>query len=310
MIKNKILLKDYKNQRLALAVSGGVDSMAMLHLFNEFGVSFVVLTVDHGLREESGSEALYVKETCDTLSIKHVTLQWKHDGIYSNIHDKARDARYDLMTDWCKENNIDILCTAHHLDDRVEHFFIRVSRGAGLLGLLDHYEMDYKGIKVIRPLFDCSKSDLIDYLETRKIKWCEDKSNNDKKYLRTNIRKWLASMPKSLDPELFRKRVIGVKDNLKRAAFVINRLFDEVLRDDVEFFDDGNALIKSLPYDEEIAYMLISHILPIVSGENDPPRMSAMQILYDKMKAESFKRSTLCGCIIEKNKEGFFVKKE
>ena len=341
---HKLNLNIIRNQPVALAISGGPDSMAMLYMMHEKGQKFTALTVNHNLRPEALEEAKYVASICQKLEIQHVILNWEHDGVTSNVHDRARDARYGLMLDWCNAHNIKTLCTAHHMDDRVEHFFIRVSRGAGLLGLIDHEEMLYQyGITLARPMFAFTKQELLDYLHEHKIKYYEDKSNLDTKYLRTNIRKWLDSMPAELDPELFRRRVIGVKDNLARAAKVVNRLFEEEMKK-VEYRHPGlnpgsssftkkidaesdwapgqargdgscndttaTATIHTLPIDEEIAIMMLSHILPSISGESDPPRMESMKRLYDTLIENNTSKTTLCGCIIEKKKGKIVISKE
>jgi len=308
---SKLNLNILGNAHVALAVSGGPDSIAMLHMMHEKDVKFIVLTVNHNLRAESLGEAKHVASICKNLGIKHVILDWNHEGITSNIHDQARDARYSLMTDWCKAHNIKILCTAHHMDDRVEHFFVRVSRGAGLLGLIDHEAMLYNGVMIARPMFAFTKSELLEYLQIKGVKYCEDKSNLDSKYLRTNIRKWLDAMPLELAPELFRKRVIGVKENLARASKVIQRIFDEEMSKVI--FEGGGASLRatipSLPEDEEIAIMILSHILPQVSGQKDPPRMESLKKLYELLQNYTSK-TTLCGCIIEKKKNRIIVSKE
>lgn len=304
---SKLNLDIIKNQPLALAISGGPDSIAMLYMMHERGIKFVALTVNHNLRPESSEEARYVANICEELGVKHVTLEWQHDGVASNVHDKARDARYILMTNWCNGHDIKTLCTAHHMDDRLEHFFIRVSRGAGLLGLIDHEEMMYNGVTIARPMFAFTKQELLDYLHLKGVKYCEDKSNLDPKYLRTNIRKWLEAMPPELDPELFRKRVIGVKENLYRASRVIQRIFDEEM--DRVILEEGVATIHSLPQDEEIAIMMLSHILPQMSGQEDPPRMESLKKLYESLQNNTSK-TTLCGCIIEKKKDRITVSRE
>ena len=309
MMHSKLNFNIINSYPIALAVSGGADSMAMLYMMHENGLRLTAaLTVNHNLRPEAQEEAEYVASICAKLGVEHMTLQWEHEGVTSNVHDLARDARYQLMTDWCNANGVQTLCTAHHMDDRIEHFFIKVSRGAGLLGLIDHEEMLYNGVTIARPMFAFTKQELIDYLDERKIKYCEDKSNFDPKYLRTNIRKWLDAMPPELDSTLFKRRVIGVKENLARAAGVINRLFDEAMK--MVLFENDIARIDTFPVDEEIAIMMLAHILPKISGEKDSPRMESMKRLYESLVRNNTSKTTLCGCIIEKKSEVIYVRKE
>jgi tRNA(Ile)-lysidine synthetase-like protein len=347
----KLNLKIIHELPTALAVSGGPDSMAMLYMMHELNIQFTVLTVNHNLRPDALEEAEYVSSVCQKLGVPHVILEWQHDGVTSNVHDRARNARYGLMVDWCHKNNIKTLCTAHHMDDRMEHLFIRLYRGAGLLGLVDNEKMMYDGINITRPMFAFTKKELIDYLHEHQIKYCEDKSNSDPKYLRTNIRKWLDAMPPELELDLFRKRVISVKENLYRASRVINRIFEEEMQKVVveevcgtisrssrnlhskytgpsfyNFLDPGyfskknyemtkstfdlRITIPSLPQDKEIAIMMLSHILPQVSRQKDPPRMESMKRLYDRLVINNTSKTTLCGCIIEKRKGSIIISKE
>jgi tRNA(Ile)-lysidine synthase len=184
------LFKPYK--KIALAVSGGADSIAMLYMLYDWSIkakkTLVILSVNHNLRLEAKEECEYVSNLAKSLGLESVILEWKHDGIFSNVHKKAREARYELMTNWCKENGLDALCTAHHMDDRCENFFIRISQGAGILGLIDKEKITYNDVAIIRPIFNSKKADLVKYLEDKKIKFYYDISNQDKKYLRTNIR--------------------------------------------------------------------------------------------------------------------------
>jgi tRNA(Ile)-lysidine synthase len=90
---SKLNLNILGNEPIALAVSGGPDSMAMLHMLHEKGVKLIALTVNHNLRLEAIEEAQYVASICKELGYKHVILEWKHEGITSNVHDQARDAR-------------------------------------------------------------------------------------------------------------------------------------------------------------------------------------------------------------------------
>ena len=285
--------------KIALAVSGGPDSLAMLHALHAEGKNLVALTVDHNLREESKEEAEYVASLCESLGIEHHILTWEHYGIESNIHDQARKARYELMTNFCHQNNIEALCTAHHMDDRIEQFFIRIHQGAGLFGLIDKDHIIYNEVNVVRPLFSLRKKEILEYLQAHKIKYCEDKSNEDPKYLRANIRKWLELMPEELDPDLFAKRVISVKHNLERASELVKRIFDEELSK-VEFYEEGYAIIQSLPEDTEIAYMLLSKVLSIIGDAGDLIRLDSIERLYNSDSA----KDTLGGCVICRHPEG------
>lgn len=293
-----------KAKKIALAVSGGPDSIAMLYLMNEqiTHQKLVTLSVDHHLRDESRSECEYVSEISSKLGLEHHILDWKHGGINSNIHDQARKARYGLMTDFCHANQIDALCTAHHADDRIENFFIRIYQGAGLFGLIDKDHIVYNEIDVVRPLFHLRKTDLTQYLHNRQIKYYEDKSNQDPKYLRSNIRNWLAKMPEALDPELFAKRVISVKNNLERSSKLVKKIFDQEIDSFVNIYDTGCSIITAISEDREIAYLVLSKVLNLIGNSDELIRIKSLENLYNQMQ-KKIAKSTLGGCVIQHSLE-------
>ena len=102
---------------------------------SEFGNKIHVLIVDHKLRKESGKEALKVKEILRKRNIPSKILSWKGKVPKSNIQKKARDIRYTMLSNYCLKNKVKYLITAHHGDDQIENFFIRLVRGSGLAGL-------------------------------------------------------------------------------------------------------------------------------------------------------------------------------
>ena len=134
-----IIFKDIKDKSFALAVSGGSDSLCLAYFSKiyslEFGNKIHVLIVDHNLRKESNEEALKVKKILKKRRIKSVILRWKGKIPKSNIQKNARDLRYLLISKYCSKKNVKYLTTAHHGDDQIENFFIRLIRGSGLTGL-------------------------------------------------------------------------------------------------------------------------------------------------------------------------------
>ena len=120
-IKNKELLNCFeefnklKKTNIAVGVSGGIDSLSLLLLLNEWAKKYnsqiFAITVDHQLRAESTKEARYVHDICEKFNINHTILSWEHDNeSLSNIEANAREARYNLISKYCKENNIKYLC--------------------------------------------------------------------------------------------------------------------------------------------------------------------------------------------------------
>ena len=177
------------NKKIAVAVSGGADSTALLFVIKNYGLDVVALTVDHGLRPESKDEAQEIKKICTSLNIEHHTLNWSPSDNINKMQKAARDARYALMIKFCKTHHIKTLFLAHHQDDVLETFFIRMWQKSGLLGLACMSSLTEKdGIMLARPFLNTSKKDLIHYLKKQNIPYIEDPSNTNQKYLRAKAR--------------------------------------------------------------------------------------------------------------------------
>jgi tRNA(Ile)-lysidine synthase len=180
---------------LALAVSGGADSMALLRMAHEWAnenTTLVALTVHHGLRAEAAAEALQVGLWCKQLGILHVVLQWHHAEIRTGIQAKARAARYKLMSDWCLENGFSVLLTAHTADDQAETVVMRTARTKSAASLAGIWPVrDWNGIRVVRPVLHLRRQQLRDYLNRVGQGWVEDPSNSDEAFERVRVRRAL-----------------------------------------------------------------------------------------------------------------------
>ena len=156
----------YKNKKLVAAISGGPDSLALAGMLKileyEKKIQVYYVLVDHSIRKTSQNEAKKVKVLLKKYKISLKILKNKKK-IDRNIQSAAREIRYELLSDFCKKNNANYILTAHHRDDQVETFLIRLSRGSGVQGLsgMDLSSSLSKKIKIIRPLLDCKKENLI-----------------------------------------------------------------------------------------------------------------------------------------------------
>jgi tRNA(Ile)-lysidine synthase len=140
-------------RQVALALSGGIDSMALAMILKEKKVNFVALTVDHGMRKESAAEAKTITAQMKKLGIEHVILKVKTKPATSNKMEWARKERYALLLNYCTKQNIKKLYVAHHLDDQIETFFLNLERGSGLRGLSGmRATSKMQGVEIIRPL--------------------------------------------------------------------------------------------------------------------------------------------------------------
>ncbi|HSI19184.1 MAG TPA: tRNA lysidine(34) synthetase TilS [Sphingomonas sp.] len=186
---------------LALAVSGGADSMAMLALgHSAFPGRVIVATVDHGLRAAAADEAAMVASWCAAAGVPHATLAADRAIGPSDIQAGARAMRYDLLEAWATGAGATVLATAHHADDQAETFLMRAARGsgpAGLAGIRAHRTLG--GIGLVRPLLGWRRAALRALVEASGIPFVDDPSNVDERFERVRVRQLLAAEP-WLDP--------------------------------------------------------------------------------------------------------------
>jgi tRNA(Ile)-lysidine synthase len=169
-----------------LAFSGGVDSSALFHILLENGISFDMAIIDYNLREQSKDEVSYAKHLAKhfekSLFIGSVSMDKFSEG-------EARDVRYKFFRDLIDQNGYSNLITAHQLNDKLEWFFMQFSKGAGLLELTGMSEFEVRdGYRLLRPLIDVSKDELLEYLEEREIRYFIDSSNFDERFKRNYFR--------------------------------------------------------------------------------------------------------------------------
>ena len=184
--------------RVAVAVSGGADSLALALLMHKHCTVFA-LTVDHGLRAESGAEAQQVGKTLRRFGIAHHILEWQGDKPSGNIQAEARAARYRLLAEWCAANDVPVLATAHHMDDQAETLLLRLARGSGVYGLAGMPPSSpcagFETITLIRPLLDHPKAALKNWLDGEGVAWVEDPSNENMQFDRVKVRQLLQNPP-------------------------------------------------------------------------------------------------------------------
>jgi tRNA(Ile)-lysidine synthase len=311
-----ILNKNIKNKDFAIAVSGGSDSLCSAFFgkiySNEFGNKVHILIVDHKLRAESGKEAMKVKKILKTKNITGKVLSWNGLSPEKNIQRNAREIRYSLISNYCLKKRVKYLITAHHEDDQIENFFIRLIRGSGLTGLSSMaLNTKYnKYLKIIRPFLNFKKKDLkyvtLNYFKT----YIKDPSNKNEKFLRVRIRKYRRTMEKEgLDTQKITKTV----DNLFSANQALEFYKNKAIYKHVSFVSKSKCLINKQIFSEEageIIFKSFSDIFSLVSGTYYPPRSKKVINLIDRVKKSKFKKSTLGGCIIEKKDNFILISKE
>lgn len=192
------ILCDAVPPRLAVAVSGGPDSVALLHLATAAWPGRVTaLTVDHGLRAAAADEARRLGNCCAAAGIAHVLLRWEGPPPASGVQAAAREARYRLMTDWCTAAGVGVLMTAHHADDQAETLLMRLARGAGSAGLagIRRCRPLAPGVLLVRPLLDIRREALAAVAAASGWPIVTDPANADARHQRSAARALLAATP-------------------------------------------------------------------------------------------------------------------
>ncbi|UAK24909.1 tRNA lysidine(34) synthetase TilS [Sphingomonas nostoxanthinifaciens] len=185
------------SDRLALAVSGGPDSLALLLLAHAARPDTVIAaTVDHGLRLEARAEAMMVAEVCRTLGVPHAILTVEVADDPAGLQAAARAARYAALARWAAGEGAAMLATAHHQDDQAETVLMRLVRGAGIAGLSGirrRRPLDgAPGVELVRPLLDWTKAELEALVAEAGLTPARDPSNLDPRFDRTRARALLA----------------------------------------------------------------------------------------------------------------------
>ena len=180
---------------LVLAVSGGPDSLALLHLAATWraarpGTTLRVATVDHGLRPDATREAALVAAAASRLGLRHAVLTWLGEKPTARVQERARAARYALLAEHARLVGARHILTAHHADDQAETILMRLGRGSGLDGLVgmrrDTPLSD--GVTLVRPLLAVPKRDLADLCRRVGQPVADDPSNSDPRFARVRLR--------------------------------------------------------------------------------------------------------------------------
>ncbi len=191
-------------EKLILTISAGADSVALAHLFKELNYDFILAHCNFNLRgNESDEDEVFVKNLAEKFGVKCFLKQFETkdfaDKNKLSIQMAARDLRYKWFEELRVKLNYDFIVTAHHRDDDIETFFINILRGTGIKGMLG---IQPKKEKIIRPLLPFSKQEIYDFLQTNKLDFREDSSNNDVKYLRNKIRLQLLPLLQEMNPSI------------------------------------------------------------------------------------------------------------
>ena len=304
-------------ENLAVAVSGGPDSMALAYLTkcysikNKIKVKYYI--VNHMLRKEASLEAEIVKKTLKKIDIQCVILNWTGKKPSKNIQATARDKRYSLLANECKKNDIKHLLLGHHLNDLFENFLIRIVRGSGLNGLISlNKNTKYGGqdLTIIRPLLNLEKKDLL-YVSNKVFSFfVKDPSNINEDYKRTRIRNLLHSLEKEgLDLKKLKLTINNLKDSDKSIKFYVDRN----LKKNVFFLKKKKIYILNFNFfdqSHEIIFRSLTNLIQKLGNKYYPVRGKSIIELIKRIDKKSFTKATLGGCYIERINETIIISKE
>ena len=199
---------ELNNASILIAVSGGVDSMVLLHLMQQTSNKLAVAHCNYGLRGlESDADAQMVQDYCNRHKITCHVGEFDTKLPKKSTQMAARQLRYDWFKELCKAYQYDFVLTAHHADDVLETFLINLSRGTGIAGLKG---IPAKSGQLIRPLLVFQKKEIHNYASKHEIPWREDSSNNTDDYLRNRIRHHVVPAFCDISPEAFQQSLLSI----------------------------------------------------------------------------------------------------
>ena len=300
--------------RIAVALSGGPDSLALTHLADRWarqsGGTILALTVDHGVRTDSAEEACRVGDWMTEAGISHQVLRPRESAPSANIQDWARDVRYRLLSDACREHGILHLLTAHHRGDQAETLLVRLGRGSGLDGLAAMAPIvELADCRLLRPLLPVTKSALTGWLKSHGLEWVDDPSNRSPGFARARVR---ARADDLSDLGLTTERMAETAERLASDRAVLEQIVGRWLArhvrvDPAGFVDaDHGAFLSLAP---ALARRALFAMLATVGGSVYPPRRERLARLL-KAILDGPGAATLGGCQVIWDSDRLLVVRE
>ena len=258
---------------LGLAVSGGGDSTALMHLAAGWaaarGCRLAAVTVDHGLRPESAAEAAAAGRAAAAMGVPHSILRWDGPAAAGNLAAQAREARLALIGGWARDAGLPAVALGHTRDDVAETLLMRLNRGAGLEGLAAMTDRrEAAGMVWLRPLLGIGRAELRDMLRACGAGWVDDPSNDDPRRDRARVR--AAMTAAGLDPA----RLADSARHLAAARGLLGRLALQAVAGGTMAAGDL-TLPDAAAAEPELRRMILTAAVATVTGAAYPPRHAA-----------------------------------
>jgi tRNA(Ile)-lysidine synthase len=313
-------LKKYNSSKFSIAVSGGLDSMALTFLAKchsiRKNIDYFYFTVDHKLRSTSTKEAIQTKKELKKFGIFCDILTWKNNKSLSNLQANARENRYELIFQKSLKNKVNLVLTAHQKNDLYENFFLRLLRGSGLKGLSSFQTNKTKikknlNIYVVRPLLNLSKQDL-SYITKNTFNFnIEDPSNENENFLRIKIRKLINELSlNGLTFEKFNLTLENLSESNRAIEFYVKKNISKNTR---SLNKKKFIIINENFFDQprEVVFRSISELIHNIGNKKNFTRgKKILNLLNDINYSKNFKKKTLSGCIFEKVNKSIIIYKE
>ena len=291
---------------MAVALSGGVDSLVTLHHLRRSvpqGTVISALYINHHQRAASSMEAKIIQRWCQNLGVPFCSLDL-NEPMNSDAA-TLRRARYRAMITWCHAHHHPVLVTGHHNDDQNETFLIAAQRGSGLDGLAGMRPTHtWWGIQVVRPLLMVTKEQIVAEARALGLRWIEDPSNEKMSFLRNRLRAALMDTPHHLET------TIGA---LTATRDYFDHHVDAFFRQHVQIFPEGYI---TLPYpaliaqDGEIARRVLKQALRLISGKALDPRFARLSRATWALYQTPKQTLSVHGCIVTSTPEKILIYRE
>ncbi|MEN3322301.1 tRNA lysidine(34) synthetase TilS [Mariniflexile soesokkakense] len=234
-----------KTSKLLLAISGGIDSVVLTHLCHKMGLNIALAHCNFNLRgKESDADEDFVLQLAEDLELEVFIENFETEAFANDekisIQMAARTLRYHWFLELTEQLKFDYVLTAHHADDNLETFFINLSRGTGLDGLLGIPEVNNN---IVRPLLPYSREEIENYVKEHKLKWREDSSNISTKYLRNKLRHDVIPILKEMNPH-FLQNFAKTQMFLNDSKFIIEDKISIVSQKAIKSIDEYTVALK------------------------------------------------------------------
>ena len=300
---------------LAVAVSGGADSMALCLVAHDWAVArggrVTALTVDHGLRPASAKEAAQVGSWVSACGIEHHILRWQGEKPASAVQNSARVARYRLLCEWCRQANVLHLLLGHHSGDQSETVLHRLVRGSGIFGLAGMSALvETSEVRLLRPLLSCRPGALRSLLTERGQDWLEDPSNRDPRFARTHVR----SVQPSLATVGFTRSVLlAAAAQMAATRSVVQEAVVDLLARSCRVHPTGFAQIERAAMATAltlVAVKTLARLVMVIGGSARECQADASRRAYERLLREGNVVTTLGRCLLLTRGRHIFICRE